>query len=94
VTARGSANGISQGATQGIKGQIRAGKGAVRIMDVMIRPVLAGTPELVKQWQTAKRSAGGPKFSNPAPAPAAPASTTSETSSTPATPPATVNSAG
>jgi hypothetical protein len=34
VTARQSAARVSQGATQGIKAQIRAGKGAVRIMDV------------------------------------------------------------
>jgi len=67
LTARATANGISQGATQGIKAQLRAGKGAVRIMDVMIRPVLAATPELLTQWQTVKRAAGGPKLGSPAP---------------------------
>ena len=67
VSARATANRMSQGATQGIKAQIRVGKGAVRIMDVMLRPVLAATPELLKQWRTAKRSAGGPKLADPAP---------------------------
>lgn len=90
---RGSANRVSQGATQGIKGQIRAGKGAVRIMDVIIRPLLAATPELLKEWQTAKRSAGGPKLGTPALQPAAPP-TASAAPSTQSTPPGTVESTG
>jgi len=94
VTARASANRVSQGATQGIKGHIRAGKGAVRIMDVIIRPALSAMPELLTQWQTAKRSAGGPKLGNLAPTVAAPASANSETPSTQTTPPAAVDSAG
>lgn len=94
LAARAAASRVSQGATQGIKGQIRAGRGAVRIMDVMIRPVLAATPELLKQWQTAKRSAGGPKLGNPAPRPAAPSSPSGDAPSTQATPPAAMESTG
>ena len=93
LAARSTANGVSQGATQGLKGQIRAGKGAVRIMDVMLRPILAPTPELLKQWQAAKRSAGGPKYGNPAPRPATPATSTVDAPSAPATPPASADSA-
>ena len=93
LTGRGAANRVSEGATQGIKAQIRAGKKAVRIMDVMIRPILTATPELLKQWQTVKRSAGGPKFANPAPQPAAPPSAPADAPSTQATPPAAVDSA-
>lgn len=86
LALRSSANLASQGATQGIKGQIRSGRGAVRIMDVMLRPVLAATPALLKQWQSAKRSAGGPKFGSPAPRPATPASSTADALTTPPTP--------
>lgn len=93
LTARGAATGMSLGATQGIKSQIHAAKGAVRIMDVMLRPVLAVRPELLTQWQTVKRSAGGPKLGKAAPTPAAPAATSAKTPSGQATPPAAVDSA-
>ena len=61
--------------------------------DVMLRPVLAARPELLTQWQTVKRSAGGPKLGKANLTPAAATATSAKTTPGQATPPAAVESA-
>ena len=65
VNAAGSAKRVSKGATQGIRDQIQAGKGAVRLMDVVIRPVLVSSKALLTQWESVKRTAGGQNLATP-----------------------------
>jgi hypothetical protein len=77
VTADASALRVSKGATQGIKAQLQAGHGAVRLMDVVIRPLLAGNKAVLSQWDSVKRAAGGSALPSPVPVPAAVPSGTS-----------------
>ena len=81
---------IKKGATQGIIAQIRAGQGAVRMMDVVIRPLLAGDKQLLAQWDTVKRAAGALNLATPVPlpidSPAVPGTATSGTPGTAGTP--------
>ena len=96
ANAESSAQRISKGATQGIKAQLLAGHGAIRLMDVVIRPLLAGNKAVLAQWASVKRTVGGSNLGTPVPVPAAvpsgtstPAATspaTSAPSSTPASP--------
>ena len=69
VTAEGSAKRVSKGATQGIKEQIDAGHAAVRLMDVVVRPLVAGNKALLTQWESVKRAAGGHNLAVPVPLP-------------------------
>lgn len=91
-----------EGATQGIVAQIKAGRGTLRMMDVVIGPLLAPNTALFAQWESAKRSAGGSNLKTPVPVPGAAATTTapaatsassgttgSSTPSTPSTSPST-----
>lgn len=99
VNASGSAKRVSKGATQGIEEQVGAGRSAVRLMDVVIRPLLASNKALLAQWESVKRTAGGQNLAAPVPAPAtpsvaAPSVATSTTSSTATTQPAATQSSG
>lgn len=69
ANAESSAKRTSKGATQGIKAQIATGHGAVRMMDVVIRPLLANNKPLLTQWDSVKRAAGGLNLGAPAPLP-------------------------
>lgn len=91
VNAAGSAKRVSKGATQGIKEQMDAGRAAVRLMDVVIRPLLASNKALLSQWESVKRSAGGQNLATPVPLPAAAqaGSTTTASTQPAATQPAT-----
>ena len=71
LEADATARRVSKGATQGIVAQISAGHGAVRVMDVVVRPLLAGHPPLLAQWTSVKRAAGGVHLGPPVPVPAA-----------------------
>jgi len=71
VNADASALRVSKGATQGIAAQIKAGHGAVALMNVVIRPLLAGNKPVLAQWESARKSAGGFNLSAPVPVPAA-----------------------
>lgn len=98
VNAEGGARRVSKGATQGIKTQIQAGQGAVRMMDVVVRPLLAANKPLLTQWESVKRSAGGLNLAAPvpvstaaSPAATAPAATAPATSSSSTTQPASAS---
>ena len=69
VTAADGSKVTSKGATSGIKEQLVAGKGAIRLIDAIVRPDLASNKTLLSQWNTVKRTAGAPKLSTPAPLP-------------------------
>ena len=85
-TAEGNAKRIAQGATKGIPAQITAGQGAVRMMDVIIRPLIATNKPVQAQWAAAKRSAGGSNLGAPVAVPAQSQSTvTQPTTAAPAT---------
>ena len=71
LEADATARRVSKGATQGIVAQISAGHGAVRVMDVVVRPRLAGNPPLRAPWTSVKRAAGGVHLGPPVPVPAA-----------------------
>jgi hypothetical protein len=71
VTASTSATRVAKGATQGIKDQIRAGRGAVQLMDVVIRPLLASNKAMQAQWESVKRAAGGHNLASSVPVPVA-----------------------
>jgi hypothetical protein len=84
VDANGSALRVSKGATQGIVDQIKMGHGAVSLLDVVIRPQLAGNPAVLAQWNSVKRAAGGLNLHTPVPIPvpvvnSAPAAATPDT---------------
>jgi hypothetical protein len=84
VNASGSAARVSRGATRGIVDQIKVGHGAVSLLDVVIRPQLAGNPAMLAQWNSVKRAAGGLNLHTPVPIPApvvnsAPAAAPAET---------------
>jgi hypothetical protein len=85
VAASNSAKRVSKGATQGIVAQIAAGKGAIRLMDVVIRPEIAANKALLTQWESVKRAAGGQNLASPVPAAATPPSATSPTTVQPTT---------
>jgi hypothetical protein len=70
VQSRATGKRVSQGATEGIKAQVKAGHEAVGVMDVVVRPLLAPHPELVAQWVLVKRAAGRHKLATPAAVPA------------------------
>ena len=77
VTADASAQRVSKGATAGIVAQLQAGHGAVRLMDVVIRPLLAGNKPVLAQWNSVKKAAGGLSLPSPVPVPpAVPSGTT------------------
>jgi hypothetical protein len=76
VKAAGSALRVSMGATKGIVNQIQVGHGAVRLLDVVIRPQLAGDAAVLAQWNSVKRAAGGLNLHNPVPLPAPVVNTT------------------
>lgn len=82
INAENSAKRIAKGATQGIAAQIQAGQGAVRMMDVLIRPLLASNKPLLTQWESVKRAAGGSNLATPVPVPAAVSSAGSTSTST------------
>ena len=88
VNAANTADRISKGATQGIKAQIKAAQGAIRLMDVVIRPFIAADKAIVTQWASVKRAAGGLNLSDPSPLPpssnAGSTAATTTTSSSPA----------
>ena len=76
VNAKDTAKRVSKGATKGIKAQVKAGQGAVRLMDVVIRPLLAPNKALFAQWESVKRTAGGHNLATPVPVPGATQATT------------------
>ena len=84
VNASQTAKRISKGATQGIKAQIRIGQGAVGLMDVVVRPLLAGNKSLLTQWESVKRAAGGQNLATPVPVPAVLQAPAAQPASTPA----------
>lgn len=71
VDAEASARRVSKGATQGIVAEVSAGHGAVRVMDTVVRPILAGNAPMLAQWESVKRAAGGVHLGTPVPVPAA-----------------------
>jgi hypothetical protein len=80
VDAAASARRVSTGATQGIVAQVSAGHGAVRVMDTVVRPILAGNAPLLAQWESVKRAAGGVHLGAPVPVPATESPATPESS--------------
>jgi hypothetical protein len=58
------------GATADMAEAIRSGHEAVRMIDVVIRPFIAGNGKLVAQWKLARRTAGALNLGDPAPVPA------------------------
>jgi hypothetical protein len=87
VKAAGSALRVSRGATQGIVAQIKVGHGAVSLLDVVIRPQLAGDAAVLAQWNSVKRAAGGLNLHTPVPIPAPVVNTPpAPTAAEPATP--------
>jgi len=73
---------ISKGATQGIVAQIKAAQGAVRLVDVAIRPLIASNKAIVTQWASVKRSTGGPNLGAPTSLPPASAAAATAAAST------------
>jgi hypothetical protein len=70
LAARDTAKQTRVGATAGIGAAIRSGHEAVRLLDVVIRPFIAGNGRLVAQWKLARRTAGALNLGDPAPVPA------------------------
>jgi hypothetical protein len=58
VTNRGSTAGSQVGATQGLKAESQRGREAVKVLDALVQPKLAGNTVLLVQWNSAKRFAG------------------------------------
>jgi hypothetical protein len=85
VNASASATRVSKGATQGIRDQIGAGKRAVGLMEVVIRPLLASNKAVLAQWESVMRAAGGHNLSAPVPVPPAPPAGTAPAVPTPTT---------
>jgi len=83
LNADGTAKRISKGATQGIAAQIKTAEAAVRMTDVVIRPLLAGNKALLAQWDSVKRAAGGLNLATPQPVPIVAQAGTSFNTSTP-----------
>ena len=83
VNAADAAKRVSKGATEGIKAQIAAGHGAVALMDVVVRPLVAANKSLASQWKAVKKAAGGHNLATPVPVPGAiPAPTAQPTQGT------------
>jgi hypothetical protein len=95
VNANDSAKRTAKGATQGIVAQVKAGQGAVHMMDVVIRPLLSANKPLLTQWESVKRAAGGQNTATPTAvpvttlAPITPGSATPAATSAASTPSAT-----
>jgi hypothetical protein len=98
VTNRGSTAGSQVGATQGLKAESQRGRDAVKVLDALIEPKLAGNTVLLVQWNSAKKFAGKSTVVATTTTDAAttgvadipPAATTSTTPTTPAAPAAPV----
>jgi hypothetical protein len=58
VTNRGSTTGSQVGATQGLKAESQRGREAVKVLDALIEPKLAGNTVLLVQWNSAKKFGG------------------------------------
>ena len=93
IAADASAKRVAKGATQGIAAQIQAGHNAVRLLDVVIRPLIATDKALLAQWNSVKKAAGGVNLAPPVPVSAsitsASSATTPSTTSSPSTTPST-----
>jgi hypothetical protein len=107
LTNRGNTAGTQVGATQGLKAESARGREAVKVLDSLIEPQLAGNTVLLVQWTSARKFGGkstvvstttidaaakGPSGTVIPPAPTPPATTTPATT-TPATPAATPDAA-
>lgn len=55
---RGNTKGSQAGATAGLKAEAARGREAVRVLDALIEPQLAGNAVLLVQWNSAKRFGG------------------------------------
>jgi hypothetical protein len=69
LKARDTAKRTRVGATAGIGAEIRTGHEAVRLIDVVIRPFIAGNGRLVAEWKLARRTAGALNLGDPEPVP-------------------------
>ena len=58
LEARDTAKRTRVGATSGIGAAIREGHDAVRLLDVVVRPFIAGDGQRVAEWKLARRTAG------------------------------------
>lgn len=58
LTNRGNTAGTQVGATQGLKAETSRGREAVRVLDSLIEPQLAGNTVLLVQWNSAKKFGG------------------------------------
>jgi hypothetical protein len=58
VTNRGNTAGSQVGATQGLKAESQRGRQAVKVLDALIEPKLAGNTVLLVQWKSAKKFGG------------------------------------
>ena len=58
VTNRGTTSTLQSGATAGLRAESSRGREAVRVLDSLIEPQIAGNTVLLVQWKTAKRFGG------------------------------------
>ncbi len=58
VTNRGTTTTTQHAATAGLSASAKRGRAAVRVLDSLVRPQLAGNAALLAQWNTAKRFSG------------------------------------
>ena len=58
VTKRGTTTTLQSGATAGLRAESSRGREAVKVLDSLIEPQIAGNTVLLVQWKTAKRFGG------------------------------------
>jgi hypothetical protein len=58
LTNRGATTTSQTGATAGLKAETARGRDAVKVLDSLIEPMLAGNAVLLVQWKSAKRFSG------------------------------------
>lgn len=58
LTARGATKAAQRGASAGLDAEASRGRQAVKVLDSLVEPLIAGNVSLLSQWKSAKRFAG------------------------------------
>jgi hypothetical protein len=55
ITSRGATNAAQRGASAGLDAESQRGRSAVKVLDSLVEPLIAGDVSLLSQWKSAKR---------------------------------------
>jgi hypothetical protein len=58
LTSRGATRAAQRGASAGLDAEATRGRQAVKVLDALVEPLIAGDISLLAQWKTAKRVTG------------------------------------